>query len=89
VDCCAGIFTEPVALPLLADLFEKEGALDQLEWFVSMYGPKFYGLPVCREPLTLVKESWRVSKELHGVVPFWAGKSLTWKVKGAPWMEGE
>ncbi|SIT76318.1 dihydroorotase [Pontibaca methylaminivorans] len=50
---CAGCFTAPNAIPLLAELFEREGALDRLEGFVSRHGPAFYGLPVNRETLTL------------------------------------
>ncbi|REC56308.1 dihydroorotase [Rhodosalinus sediminis] len=52
---CAGIFTAPVALPVLAEVFEAEGALDRLEGFTSRHGPAFYGLPVNEETVTLEK----------------------------------
>ena len=52
---CAGIFTAPVALACLAQVFEAQGALDRLEGFVSKFGPAFYGLPVNRESLTMVR----------------------------------
>ncbi|WP_372891331.1 dihydroorotase [Rhodosalinus sp.] len=52
---CAGIFTAPVALPVLAEVFEAEGALDRLEGFTSRHGPGFYGLPVNEETVTLEK----------------------------------
>ena len=52
---CAGIFTAPVALPVLAEVFEAEGALDRLEGFTSRHGPAFYGLPVNDETVTLEK----------------------------------
>ena len=52
---CAGIFTAPVALPVLAEVFEAEGALDRLEGFTSRHGPAFYGLPVTDETVTLEK----------------------------------
>ncbi len=42
---CAGIYTAPNTMSCLAHVFEEEGALDQLEGFVSLNGPRFYGLP--------------------------------------------
>ncbi len=50
---CAGCFTAPNTMPLLAHVFEEEGALDRLEGFASRNGPAFYGLPVNGETLTL------------------------------------
>src|SRR3954447_6281875 len=41
---CAGIFTAPCAIEIYAEVFEEEGALDQLEAFASLNGPAFYGL---------------------------------------------
>ena len=42
---CAGIYTAPNTLSCLAHVFEEEGALDRLEAFTSLNGPKYYGLP--------------------------------------------
>ncbi|MDA8585697.1 dihydroorotase [Rhodobacteraceae bacterium] len=50
---CAGCFTAPVALSCLAEVFDEAGALDRLEGFVSLNGPKYYGLPVNHEQITL------------------------------------
>jgi dihydroorotase len=52
---CAGCFTAPNALAILAHVFEAEGALDRLEGFASRNGPGFYGLPVNAETITLEK----------------------------------
>ena len=76
----AGVFTSPVAMPLLAELFEKEGALEKLEPFVSQIGADYYGLPLNEEKLTLVKEQWIVPELIGGAVPFLAGKELSWRV---------
>ncbi len=55
-ECCsAGCFTAPNALSILAQTFEKAGALDKLEGFTSLHGPAFYGLPVNSDTLTLKK----------------------------------
>jgi dihydroorotase len=52
---CAGCFTATNTMPLLAHVFEVEGALDRLEGFASLHGPAFYRLPVNEETLTLTK----------------------------------
>ncbi|WP_420392421.1 dihydroorotase [Acuticoccus sp.] len=41
----AGCFAAPVALAILATVFEEVGALDRLEAFVAERGADFYGLP--------------------------------------------
>ncbi len=52
---CAGCFTAPHTMPLLAHVFEEENALDRLEAFASLNGPAFYGLPPNEDRLTLEK----------------------------------
>ncbi len=76
----AGVFSSPVVMPLLAELFEKQGALDKLEPFISILGARFYGLPLNEEKLTLVKEAWKVPELIGGAVPLLAGKELSWRV---------
>ena len=81
---CAGIYTAPVMFCALAALFEAENALDKLEPFVSHFGADFYALERNTSEMTLRKESWQVPLTLPfgatEVVPFCAGKTLTWKV---------
>ena len=50
---CAGIFNAPVAMQVYAQVFAEEGALGKLEAFASLNGPRFYGLPVNEERVTL------------------------------------
>jgi dihydroorotase len=76
----AGIYTTPVALPVLTELFEEAGKLDQLEAFTSQFGADFYQIPLNDSQIELVKESWIVSEEMFGVVPFRAGEQLSWKI---------
>ncbi len=52
---CAGCFTATNTLSVLAEVFEKAGALDRLEAFTSLNGPAFYRLPVNDETVTLTK----------------------------------
>ncbi len=52
---CAGCFTAPNTMPILAHVFEEDGALDKLEAFTSLNGPAFYGLPPNEGTITLAK----------------------------------
>ena len=87
---CAGIYNAPHALESYAQVFEQEGALDQLEGFASLHGPAFYGLPANEQRITLLREPQVVPPRLHGndaagtaveLVPFHAGESLGWRVQ--------
>lgn len=53
---CAGCFTASNTMSILAQVFEDDGALDQLEAFTSLNGPAFYGLPTNEDTLTMVRE---------------------------------
>ena len=51
-----GLFNAPVAIETYAKVFEEEGALDKLEAFASLNGPKHYRLPPNEERITLEKD---------------------------------
>jgi dihydroorotase len=81
---CAGIYTGHAALELYAVAFEEAGALDRLEDFASVFGARFYGLPLNEGSVTLVREDWTVPQRLrfgeHELVPLRAGETLPWKL---------
>ena len=77
---CAGIFNAPFALENYAAVFEQEGAVDKLEAFASVNGPRFYGLPLNEGTVTLEKIDTPVPDEIDGVVPFHAGETLRWRL---------
>jgi dihydroorotase len=52
---CAGIFTAPVTLPVLAEVFAAAGRLDTLEAFASLNGPAFHRLAPNEDRVTLVR----------------------------------
>lgn len=54
---CAGIFSANVAMPILAELFERADALDRLEGFASLNGAAFYGLSPNPQMLTLERHT--------------------------------
>ena len=54
---CAGIFNATYCLSILAQLFDDENALPQLENFISKHGAKHYNLEINKEKITLIKSS--------------------------------
>lgn len=84
-DCgCAGVYSAPHALALYAEAFEDAGALDKLEAFASLNGPRFYGLEPNEDSVTLERVETAVVETLpfgeHEIVPFRAGGSVRWRV---------
>ena len=83
---CAGCFTAPAALELYAQVFEEEAALDRLEQFAALAGPRFYGLAPNEERVALVRDPWSVparvpvAGEAREVRPFMAGEPVAWRL---------
>ena len=84
-DCgCAGIFNAPNAIELYAQVFDEEGALDQLEKFASLNGPAFYGLSANETTITLRRTAFDAPASVvvdgldETLRPFLAGESLSW-----------
>jgi len=76
----AGICTSPTAIQLLCSVFEKAGKLDRLSDFVSVFGPRFYGLPPVPKKITLMRRSWTPAKYQGDVRIFQGGEILDWRV---------
>lgn len=77
----AGVYSAPVAIPLLVQEFDHAGALDKLPNFIAGFGADFYGIPRTTKQIEVVKESWKVPEIVNGVVPLAAGQTLEWKIK--------
>ncbi len=80
--CAAGIFTAPVALPMLAELFESHDALENLQAFVSDNAARIYGITPREKTVTLVKRDGSVPDTYGEIVPFRAGTPLSWDIEG-------
>jgi len=81
--CCgAGCYSAPLALDLYAEVFEDAGALHRLEAFASEHGPRFYGLPLNEQRVTLERTAWTVPQSYafgdDVVVPLRAGQAMRW-----------
>ena len=81
-----GIFNAPVAIETYAKVFEEEGALDKLEAFASLNGPKHYKLPPNEERITLEKSAWTAPEEVKVEGPderalvYRGGETIEWRV---------
>ncbi|WDL74538.1 dihydroorotase [Helicobacter winghamensis] len=73
-----GIFSAPLALLGLAELFEKHNKLENLQSFVSDNARCIYDLPKTNKIIKLVKAPFEVPQEFNGIVPLFAGKMLAW-----------
>ncbi len=84
---CAGIFSAPIALELYAEAFEQAGALHRLGAFASEHGPRFYGLPLNEDTVTLERNDWDVPVNYpyagDTIVPLRAGGRLAWRLAAA------
>lgn len=79
--CAAGIFTAPIALQLLCEIFEQYDKLDNLQAFVSDNAQNIYG--VCPEfkEVVLEKRPFVIPDNYSGVVPMYAGKIIAWAIE--------
>jgi len=82
---CAGCFTAPNTLSILAEVFEQEDALGTLEAFTSLNGPAFYGLAPNEETVTLqkgtpVRYPAKLETGAGPVTIFDPGMPLHWRV---------
>lgn len=77
----AGVYTAPVLLPKLVELFEENNVLEKLEDFVSRIGADFYGIPYNTETISLIKTPMIVPFDINGVRPYLAGTTITWSLK--------
>ncbi|PRM95814.1 dihydroorotase [Aliarcobacter cryaerophilus] len=82
--CAAGVFTSPIALQVLVELFEKHDSLENLNDFVSNNAKKIYGLDLKEKTIKLVKKDFIVPAiyeyKDEKVVPMYAGKTLSWSI---------
>jgi dihydroorotase len=78
--CAAGVFTAPIALQVLAGLFEKNKKLDNLQKFVSDNAQKIYEFTPTEKVVVLEKKPFKVSDIYDTVVPMYAGEEIDWSI---------
>lgn len=81
---CAGVFTAPIALQLLAEEFFKNKAEEYFQHFVSDNAKRIYGLDVPKslhKVVCLKREPFRIPERYAtNVVPMWANVEIPWSV---------
>ncbi|BEK13399.1 dihydroorotase [Campylobacter lari] len=79
--CAAGVFSAPVILPVLAELFEKHSNEANLQKFISDNACKIHNLEFEKDKIiALEKQEWQVPQKYGDVAPFMAGKTLNFKI---------
>ncbi|SCV99427.1 LAFE_0A02916g1_1 [Lachancea fermentati] len=92
INVCAGVYSQSLAIPYLAQVFEEQDSIDKLKGFVSDFGLQFYG--VKKEDLKSLDEAIIFKRKQvvpnsisdgEGIIvaPFKAGDKLDWSVKWA------
>ncbi|GHS85792.1 dihydroorotase [Campylobacterota bacterium] len=74
-----GIFSAAYALPMLAELFAAHDALDNLQPFVNERAQAIYKLDLPHKEVILTDQPQQIAREIGGVVPMCAGKTIGWK----------
>jgi len=80
--CAAGVFTAPIALQLLAELFENNNApIENLQNFVSGNAQNIYSVTPLPKIVTLEKKPFKVPSDYNGVVPMYANEEIAYSIK--------
>jgi len=83
--CAAGVFTAPIALQVLAQIFDENGKLDNLEAFVSTNASKIYNLNPSSKSIKLIQKEFLVptAYENNGlkVIPMFSGQIIKWSTE--------
>ena len=83
--CAAGVFTAPIALQVLAQIFNENGKLNNLQNFVSGNASKIYNLQPSSKSITLIEKDFVVPElyQYNGlkVIPMYAGEKIKWSIE--------
>jgi dihydroorotase len=80
IGCAAGVFSAPVVLPLLVQIFEEADCLEHLQSFISNNARQRYLITPPVKKVELSAKSWTVPSFYGDVSPFWAGREIRWSV---------
>ena len=79
--CAAGVFSAPIALQLLCEIFDQHDKLDNLQAFVSDNAQSIYGICPEFKEITLKNRPFEVPANYGSVVPMYAGKTINWAIE--------
>ena len=79
--CSAGVFTSPIALQILTELFIEHSTLENLQAFISDNAQRVYkNIQVPKKIITLEKRAFIVPQKYGTVVPMYAGEELAYSI---------
>ena len=80
--CAAGVFTAPIAIQLLTELFLENSTIENLQAFISENAQSIYSnISVPNKRIILEKEPYIVPTKYGEVVPLYAGESINYTIK--------
>jgi dihydroorotase len=79
--CAAGVFSAPIALQALCELFDTHGKLENLQSFVSDNAQNIYGICPEFKEVTLSQTPFTVPEKYGSVVPMFAGETIGWSIE--------
>ena len=82
--CAAGVFTAPIALQVLAQFFDNNNKLENLQKFVSDNACAIYNIKPSSKTINLVKKDFEVpaiyTHKEQKVVPMYANETISWSI---------
>ena len=79
--CAAGVFTAPIALQVLTELFIKHSTVEKLQDFISNNAQKIYqNITIPKKIVHLEKKPFIVPIKYGTVVPMYAGETLAYTI---------
>jgi len=79
--CAAGVFTAPIALQVLTELFVEHSSVEKLQAFVSDNAQKIYtNINVPKKTVTLEKKAFKVPSKYAQVIPMYAREILKYSI---------
>lgn len=79
--CAAGVFTAPIALAKLAEMFSEKSNVQNLQKFISNNAVNIYNITPPNKKIILEDKEMNVPNSYGNVVPMYAGENISWSIK--------
>ncbi len=74
----AGIFSAPILLQNLTELFEQNSDFTKLQNFISNNAKDIYGIKAPKKEVRLIKKEMQVQSTYDGIIPMRSGEKIAW-----------
>ncbi len=79
--CAAGVFTAPIAIQVLTELFTQYSTIENLQAFLSGNAQNIYSnIEIPKKTIVLEKEAFLVPNKYGDVVPIYAGETIKYSI---------